>query len=267
MTERAFGWWVMASVALHMAGLAAGSLSRPSMTLTPGTVVAIEVVRQPGPEPPPPPPPPRMKSILPKIVQRALEPKPAPTPAPTETPNLLDTPAPPAATPPRMDATLAPSALPSMSAPVVGAPAGAGALFSTGDLLVPPGSSGSAGSGAAGPRGQGLASSGAAGSQIAATGTGLTSQARPLGGGYQIKPHYPASALKEGVEGTTMLRVEVLANGRVGEIVVARSAGRRDFDVAAVEAVKQWVFEPARRGSTAVAVWATLPVRFVLGER
>jgi len=202
--------------------------------------------------------------VLPRIVQRAPEPKPAPTP--TQTPNLLDTPAPPAATPPRMDSTLAPSALPSMSTPVVGAPAGAGALFSGGDLLVAPGSSGSAGSGAAGPRGQGLASAGAASSQVAAAGTGLTSLARPLGG-YQIKPDFPESARKEGAEGTTMLRVEVMANGRVGEIVVARSAGRRDFDRAAIEAVKQWVFEPARRGTTAVAVWATLPVRFVIGER
>ena len=64
-----------------------------------------------------------------------------------------------------------------------------------------------------------------------------------------------------------MLRVEVLANGRVGDVVVAQSAGRRDFDRAAIEAVKQWHFEPARRGSTAVAVWATLPVRFVLNDR
>jgi TonB-like protein len=35
---------------------------------------------------------------------------------------------------------------------------------------------------------------------------------------------------------------------------------------AAIEAVKQWVFEPARRGSTAVPVRVTLPVRFSLGE-
>jgi protein TonB len=169
-------------------------------------------------------------------------------------------------TPPRVDSTLAPSPLPSLSSPVVGAPAGAGSLFSGGDLLVAPGPSASAGSGAAGPRGGGLAPPGAASSQVAATGTGLTSLARPLGG-YQVKPDYPESARKDGAEGTTTLRVEVLATGRVGEVVVARSAGRRDFDRAAIDAVKQWIFEPARRGPTAVAVWATLPVRFVLSER
>ena len=128
MTERALGWWVMASVALHMVGVAAGSLGRPSMNITSGNAVAIEVVRVPAPEPPPPPPPPRVKPLLPRIVQRALEPKPGRAP-PLMTPNLLDSPAPPAATPPRIDSTLVPSALPSVSAPVVGAPAGAGALF------------------------------------------------------------------------------------------------------------------------------------------
>jgi periplasmic protein TonB len=264
VTERALGWWVMASIALHMVGVAAGSLGRPSMDIVRGAAVAIEVVRIPTPEPPPAPPPPRVKAVLPRIVQR--DPLPKPVEAPQLTPNLLDAPAPPAATLPRMDSTLVPSALPSLSAPVVGAPAGAGALFATGDLLVAPGTSGSAGSGASGVRGQGLASAGVASSQIAATGTGLTSLARPLGG-YQVKPDYPERARKDGAEGTTTLKVEVLANGRVGEVVVARSAGRADLDRAAIEAVKQWHFEPARRGATAVPVWATLPVRFVLSEQ
>jgi protein TonB len=266
MTERALGWWVMASVALHMVGVAAGSLGRPSMTITPGAAVAIEVLQVLAPEPPPtPPPPPRVKTVLPRIVQRAPEPRPVEAP-PLMTPNLLDSPAPQAATPPRVDSTLVPSTLPSVSAPVVGAPAGAGALFASGDLLVTPGSSGSVGSGASGPRGQGLASAGVSSSQVAATGTGLTSLARPLGG-YQVKPDYPERARKDGAEGTTTLRVEVLTNGRVGEVVVAQSAGRRDLDRAAIEAVKQWHFEPARRGSTAVAAWATLPVRFVLSDQ
>ena len=53
MTERALGWWVMASIALHMVGVAAGSLGRPSMDIVRGAAVAIEVVRMPTPEPPP----------------------------------------------------------------------------------------------------------------------------------------------------------------------------------------------------------------------
>jgi protein TonB len=45
---------------------------------------------------------------------------------------------------------------------------------------------------------------------------------------------------------------------------VVRSAGHADLDEAAMEAVRKWRFEPARRGKDAVTVWVTLPVRFEL---
>jgi protein TonB len=102
--------------------------------------------------------------------------------------------------------------------------------------------------------------------QEAASGTGLTALARPLGG-YQTKPEYPESARRARAEGVSLLRFQVLASGRVGEVVVARSAGHHDLDRAAVEAIKQWQFEPARRGRTPVPVWVTLPVRFELTDR
>ena len=268
MTERAFGWWVLASLGMHVAGAAAAGSMGTSMYLSPGPAVAIEVVRLPAPEPapPPPPPPPHVKPVPPRIVTPAPAQK-VVEPAPTMTPNLLDSPAPPRAEAPRVDSTLVPSAMPSAPGPVVGAPAGAGRLFAGGDLLVAPGPSASGGSGAAGPRGQGLASSGAASSQVAATGTGLTTLARPLGGGYQVKPEYPDSAIRDRAQGVTLLSVEVLSTGQVGQIIVKRSAGHRDLDRAAVDAVKQWQFEPARRGATAVTVWATLPVNFELANR
>ena len=60
------------------------------------------------------------------------------------------------------------------------------------------------------------------------------------------------------------MRVRVLENGSVGDIQVAKSAGHRDLDVSAMDAVKQWRFEPALRGKDPVAVWATVPVNFEL---
>jgi periplasmic protein TonB len=93
--------------------------------------------------------------------------------------------------------------------------------------------------------------------------TDLTSFARPLGG-YQTKPRYPDAARRQGLEGETLLRFQVLTTGRVASMAVARSAGSSDLDRAAMEAVKTWVFEPARRGEEAVTVWVTLPVRFKL---
>jgi periplasmic protein TonB len=145
------------------------------------------------------------------------------------------------------------SAAPSILSASNGIPAGAGALFATGDLPV-------AGTGSSGGRG-----GTGTGQTIAATGSGagLTEFARPLGG-YQMTPRYPESARRQGVEGITTLRFIVLANGHVGQIAVSRSAGHVDLDRAAVEAVRTWRFEPARRGEEAVAVWVTLPVRFEL---
>jgi protein TonB len=83
-------------------------------------------------------------------------------------------------------------------------------------------------------------------------------------GGYQVRPSYPSSARRLGAEGTTMLRVHVTAEGRVEDVVVETSAGHRDLDQAAVEAVRRWRFEPARSGSDAVAMWVRLPVEFRL---
>ena len=61
-----------------------------------------------------------------------------------------------------------------------------------------------------------------------------------------------------------MLRVRVLENGRVGEVNIEESTGFRDLDIAAMDAVKKWRFEPARRGNEPVSVWVMLPVKFEL---
>jgi protein TonB len=267
MSDRVFGWWLLASLGLHAAGVAVMSLVGTSIDLSPRPAVAIEVVRLPAPEAaaPPPPPPRRAKSAPPRAVPQPPPPRPLESP-PAMTPNLLDAPARPRATAPSVDSTLVPSTMPSTPGPVVGAPAGAGRLFAAGDLLVAPGPSSAGGSGAPGPRGQGQAPAGAASSQVAASGTGLTALARPLGG-YQTKPDYPETARRDRAEGVALLRFEVLTTGHVGEVVVARSAGHRDLDRAAIDAIRQWQFEPARRGADPVPVWVTLPVRFELTER
>jgi protein TonB len=66
------------------------------------------------------------------------------------------------------------------------------------------------------------------------------------------------------VQGTTLLKVHVNASGLVEDVRVEHSAGHSELDVAAMEAVKQWKFEPARQGRQPVAVWVMLPVRFTL---
>src|SRR6185437_4946254 len=104
---------------------------------------------------------------------------------------------------------------------------------------------------------------GAKGDGTGGSGEALSSVARPLGG-YQVKPRYPESARRAGAQGVTTLRVRVLENGRVSDVIVEQSAGFRDLDLSAMDAVKKWLFEPARRGKEAVAVWVMLPVKFEL---
>jgi protein TonB len=83
-------------------------------------------------------------------------------------------------------------------------------------------------------------------------------------GGYQVRPSYPSTARRLGIEGTSMLRVYVSAEGRVTDVQVDQSAGHPDLDRAAAEAVRRWKFEPGRRGSEPVGMWVRLPVQFVL---
>ncbi len=97
----------------------------------------------------------------------------------------------------------------------------------------------------------------------ALTETGVSRDARPQGG-YQVRPSYPATARRLGIQGTTLLKVHVLVDGRVGDIVVQESAGHADLDRAATDAVRRWRFDPARRGSDAVSMWVLLPVEFRL---
>ena len=92
---------------------------------------------------------------------------------------------------------------------------------------------------------------------------GITHRAIPRGG-YQHRPAYPSSARRLGIQGTTLLSVLVAEDGRVADVVVKQSAGHPDLDQAATDAVRRWRFEPARRGSEAVAVWVLLPVEFRL---
>jgi TonB family protein len=144
-----------------------------------------------------------------------------------------------------------------------GSAAGTGNLFGKGDVGIVGGSGVEGGGGGRGASGLGRGAKGDGTGGGVGSGEALSGLARPLGG-YQVKPRYPESARRAGAQGVTTLRVRVLENGRVGEVLVEQSAGFRDLDLSAMDAVKKWLFEPARRGKDAVAVWVMLPVKFEL---
>ena len=74
-------------------------------------------------------------------------------------------------------------------------------------------------------------------------------------------PPYPPGHEDEGAHPTVILRVTVTAEANVTDIVVEHSAGS-DFDQAAIDTVKGWTFEPARRGDTPVSSRVRVAVHF-----
>jgi periplasmic protein TonB len=143
-----------------------------------------------------------------------------------------------------------------------GSAVGAGNLFGKGDVGVVEGSGFAGGGGGTGTAGLGRGAKGD-GTGGGGSGRGLSGLARPLGG-YQVKPRYPESARRAGAQGVTVLKLRILENGRVGEVLVEKSAGHPDLDMEAADAVKKWLFEPARVDKRPVAVWVLLPVKFEL---
>ncbi len=242
---RLIGWPIWISLGLHVAGIATASTvvavahHEATRVLVPVQLVRVE-----------PPPPTWPKPHLP----RSFAPQTPAAPAASQNETLMDDPAPrfalsPQSTTASPDRRYMASADTPAGLPVPG-PAGDGGLLLPSPIIPRAPSGGSPG-----------------GTTVArGTGDGVTSFARPLGG-YQTTPHYPEAARREGVEGTVTLRFEVLASGKVGTVQVQKSAGRADMDRAAVEAIRTWLFAPARRGKEAVAVWVTLPVRFELNAR
>jgi protein TonB len=75
-------------------------------------------------------------------------------------------------------------------------------------------------------------------------------------------PDYPPAAQKRGLEGKVVLKVHVLASGQPDTVTVAKSSGHQILDDAALKAVTQWAFAPARRGQTAVDGWVHVPLTF-----
>jgi periplasmic protein TonB len=73
-------------------------------------------------------------------------------------------------------------------------------------------------------------------------------------------PVYPEEALRKRIRGMVVLRVLVSENGEPLEVHVEH--GRADLAEAAVEAVRQWRFEPGRWKGVPVRTFATVRIPF-----
>ena len=275
MNERWLVSSFTASSLIHLGIIPLAALVMHAKPIKPAMVPIelVDVARVEEPKkvevPPPPPPPapkPRLQNITaPKLISKPdFETSPLPPTGNTKE-EIKEKPVeqPLASLPDNSGAAKAGWNVGARAAEAEGSAAGAGNLFGKGDVGVVGGSGVAGGGGGTGASGLGRGAKGDGTGGGAGSGEALSGLARPLGG-YQVKPRYPESARRAGVQGVTLLRVRVLENGRVGEVVVDQSAGFRDLDFAAMDAVKKWLFEPARRGKEAVSVWVMLPVKFEL---
>ena len=77
-------------------------------------------------------------------------------------------------------------------------------------------------------------------------------------------PRYPVAARRAGEQGTVTLKVLVASDGLPRRVEIEKTSGSTRLDTAALDAVRQWRFVPARRGSTPIESWVLVPVVFRL---
>jgi protein TonB len=258
-------WPLVCSLAIHLGlgalAMLAGSLELPWPQRPRAVWLDLEPMVIPAPPIPVPPPPvtpprparppvvePRKTPVLPPPVAEQPVAPPVPSPPPRE----VMTPEPPVQSPPNPPQT-------AVDVESVKAPdsdrSGAPPIATAGDRV---------------PQERGVEGAGRAAvasrTPDSAPSSPIVRAARPKGG-YQVRPIYPESARRAGIQGTTLLRIHIEADGRVSDVSVQRSAGHQSLDEAAADAVRRWRFEPALNSAGPVSMWAVVPVEFRINDR
>jgi protein TonB len=162
-----------------------------------------------------------------------------------------------------------PEPLPPVEAPVVAAPSDerthAGVLGETTaqDESRGPGTGGGAGAGQGtglgegDGRGIGEGSGGGTGGGPYRPGSGV----EPPSLRREVKPDYTEQARQRGIEGDVVMEIVVRGDGSVGDVRVLQGLGH-GLDERAAQAVRQWLFSPARRKGVAVDVVVEVAIEF-----
>jgi TonB family protein len=82
----------------------------------------------------------------------------------------------------------------------------------------------------------------------------------------RVQPEYSKDARKAKIEGIVVLFVTVQADGTPNDIKVMSPLGY-GLDEQAIEAVRQWRFEPALKAGVPVSFFSTIDLVFSLGNR
>lgn len=78
------------------------------------------------------------------------------------------------------------------------------------------------------------------------------------------EPYYPPQVIREGGEGTVVISIYILADGRVGDVRLISSSGHTKLDESAMREAKKWRFVPGTSDGKPMAMWKQLPVTFRL---
>lgn len=220
--------------------------TRPAFSVTENRTVTISLVQtapQPRPEPVAPLAPPRAGSIRPLKAlpakpppRKTLDPAPQPLPPPTPEPAAQAPPEPESPADPAHTASRGPTGRPAVEQPPDAA--------------------------AAGPE-TAAAEESARDSHPLGPDQARVQASVPL---YALNPApaYPAVARRRNYQGTVILDVLVDRRGRAVQVKVAESSGHGILDRSALQSVRRWRFEPARRFGRPIEMWVQVPVRFAL---
>jgi len=228
-------------VAIGLLAVVLGSATQQALQEKPVDVTFVEkVVKEPPPPPPPPAPPPKpMPEVKPQPPAAA-----APVVRPDQKIRKLDKP------PPKKE-MVAPREMPKEAAKEADPSEDKGvAVFGEGGQGDPAGLEG------------GVAKGGVVGGTVGGA-IALPEDAippKPLDS--NPPPPYPQEARSAGKTGMVILKVVIMADGSVGDVQVMR--GEEPFVSAAVAAVKNWKYEPARAQGQPITVYRIIQIPFKL---
>jgi protein TonB len=81
------------------------------------------------------------------------------------------------------------------------------------------------------------------------------------------KPPYPLTAFKAKQEGRVVLELEVLEDGTVGQVRLAKSSDFDSLDASALATVKKWKYSPAQKNGQIVKQWIRVSILFEVKAR
>ena len=88
---------------------------------------------------------------------------------------------------------------------------------------------------------------------------------KPAGIGV-LKPPYPFSARRKGIEGYVTVKFLVDKTGKAREVKILDAKPPGIFDRAVHKTVPRWRFKPGKKGGRPVDTWVKITIRFELGD-